>query len=490
MACNNEHTDYTRMRDRWLRCRDVFAGQDAVHDAAERYLPKLKDQEPHEYEAYKKRTTFYNATYRTISGLVGMVFRQAPKIDVAPAIVEFLKDVTMSGIPLQVLAQKVTTDALNVGRVGLLVDCPELRPGEGRQYATRLDEIQQNIRPTIQMYPAESIINWRVTRVNNAMVLSLVVLKEQRAAADQTDEFKEKCEDVYRVLDLHEGNYRVRIMRPKTGQGGTIQDETLEEFYPLMQGQPLDFIPFVFIGTDDLTPEVDDPPFIDLVNLNLSHYLNTADYEHGAHFTGLPTPVVCGAKLEPGEKLYIGSTKAWVFPNPEAHADYLEFTGAGLQALKELIEHKEQQMAIVGARMLEPMRRQVETAETAGTHRKGEESLLSQIAQTVSMGIERALKWFSAWAGADYECVFELNRDFFPAPMQPAQLTALVSAWQMGAISEQTLFDNLKQGQIISEEKTLEEEQAQIAESAARIAAINSLVNPPEEDTMKGGNQE
>jgi hypothetical protein len=78
-----------------------------------------------------------------------------------------------------------------------------------------------------------------------------------------------------------------------------------------------------------------DPPILDLVNLNLAHYLINADYQHGCHFTGLPTPVVSGYEAKENEKLYIGSAVAWVFPNPEAKATYLEFTGQGLGALGE-----------------------------------------------------------------------------------------------------------------------------------------------------------
>jgi hypothetical protein len=105
------------------------------------------------------------------------------------------------------------------------------------------------------------------------------------------------------------------------------KDVLLSEVYPLMNGKPLDFIPFTFLSADDTTPEVDEPPLIDLVNMNLSHYRTCADLEHGAHFTGLPTPYVCGAQLEnPNDKLYIGSQSAWMLKSPDAKVGFLEFT--------------------------------------------------------------------------------------------------------------------------------------------------------------------
>lgn len=470
MAVEKPNAEYLRMADRWKRCRDAASGQDAVHDAGALYLPALKDQPLPEYQAYVKRTPFFNATYRTISGLVGMLFRKPPMVEVPAAIDESLDDVTMGGIPLHVLAQQISYECLDVGRAGLLVDYPE----PAKQPVTVAQAQSQGLRPMIQLYKAETIINWRSARVNNAMMLTLVVLKE--SAIILKDEFTESSEDRWRVLDLSEGRYRVRVfMREKD------KDILLSTTYPMMNSRPLKYIPFVFIGVDDLKPEIDEPPLIDLVNLNLSHYRTTADLEHGAHFTGLPTPVVSGYTTETsGEKLYIGSSSAWVFPSPDAKAFYLEFTGQGLGALESILNRKEQQMAILGARMLEPQRRAIESADAASIHRKGEESTLSAVAQTISMGITQALKWFSEWAGAGDKVEFDINRDFYPAPMDAGALTALVSAWQSGAFSRQVLFDNLQKGEVIDIHTTIEEEEARIGDEAPRLLATQTQEPPAE----------
>ena len=128
-------------------------------------------------------------------------------------------------------------------------------------------------------------------------------------------------------------------------------------------------------------------------------------------------------------------------------------------------------MAILGARMLEVQKRGVETADTASIHRKGEESILSSIAQVISMGMTRALGWFSQWAGADANVQFEINRDFYPVEMTPQELTSLIAAWQTGGISKQVLFDNLKQGEIIASEVSFEEEEARITNSQPMMTA-------------------
>jgi hypothetical protein len=479
-----QHPLYMATLDKWIRCRAVSDGQDAVHHGKEHFLPRLKEQENEDYDAYVMRTPFYNATWRTIAGLSGMMFRKEPKIDAADALLELCKDVTLSGVSLTDLAKTVAIESMEVGRVGLLVDYPQTDPT-----LTRADAPTMNLQPTMNLYRAESIINWRTKMVANKQVLALVVLAEQHS--EQVDDFTEKVEMRYRALDLVAAptvdgqrtlplRYRVRMFR--------IDDKGKDEqvgvdLYPQMDGKAMDFIPFTFIGTDDTTPEVDDPPLIDLVNMNLSHYRTSADYEHGCHFTGLPTAVIAGYRVEPQEngtteKFSIGSPTAWVFPDAAAHANYLEFTGQGLGALQTNLERKEQQMAVLGARMLEALKRGVESAQTASIHRVGEESALTSIAQTVSAGLTKALQWYARWASLDDNATIELNRDFYPAPMDPMMLQQLVAAWQAGAFGYDTLFANLKQGELIAPERTVEDEQSAVQNQPPLLMAPPTTPSP------------
>jgi hypothetical protein len=491
MPVNTQHPDYAKMINRWRRCRDVADGQDAVHAAGRAYLPQLVDQTQQDYDAYVKRALFYNATWRTIAGLVGMIFRKPPVVKVPTQAEEYLNDVTMSGTPFEMFAQEVCEEALKVGRLGVLVDYPTADITN----LTLADAKTQNLRPTMAIYQTEAVINWKYEKVNNVWALTQVVLEEESYV--DIDEFTKKCEKVYRALDLFGGHYRVRLFRMKDT---TTQEQIGGDLYPLMNGAPLDFIPFTFLSTDDNSPTVDEPPLIDLVNVNLSHYLSTADLEHGAHFTGLPTPVITGHRPDKeGDKLYIGSQSAWVLPNEKATAKYLEFAGTGLEALEKRLEVKEKQMAILGARMLEQQKRAVESADTQTIHRKGEESMLAQVSQSLSLGLERVLRWFAMWSGAtlpdgDTDALScELNREFYAVAMSDQMLTSLVSAWQQGAISFQTLFDNLQAGDVIDEDKTPEEEQAQIGDTPPKL--VGSLTDPatglpaalPPKDKMKPG---
>jgi hypothetical protein len=467
MGVDTTNPQYDKLAPKWKRCRDAAEGQDAVHAAGELYLPKLKDQEWDDYVAYKTRAGFFNATWRTIAGLQGMLFRKPPVVTVPASVEPLLLSISESAQSLQIFALEVVEECLTVGRAGILVDYPVV----AEEGATQADAILRNLRPTLSLYETESIVNWKEETITAQEILTRVVLKEDREAVDPDDEFSEKRETIYRVLDLVGGIYRVRLfVKTDSSPDGDRFVQEGADLFPKLNNQPLDFIPFFFLGVDDAEACPDDPPLIDLVDLNLSHYRTNADYEHGCHFTGLPTGWITGHTMEQGEKIYLGSQNMLVFPSPDTKVGFLEFSGAGLKCLSDNLERKEKQMAVLGARMLETQKRGVEATDTIMLRQAGETSLLASMAQSISVSMQKALQVFSDWAGGSGEVIFELNRDFFPKTLAPAELTALVSAWQYGAISKETLFENLKQAEVISDTKTFEDQEIEVANAAPTLA--------------------
>lgn len=459
MSVKTTHKKYDKYAPKWQRARDVMAGQDQVHEGGTRYLPKLKDQTTEDYAAYVMRAPFYNASWRTVAGLLGLLFRKPPEIIVPTAIEPYLEDISMAGVPFSMFAEQVALEDLTIGFYGILVDhppAPEVAPGEALTVAKAE---AMGLRPAMQLYLAECILNWRFRQVNNKHTLCMVVLAEE--CCEPKNEFEDSVKTQYRVLDLDEaGFYRVRVFEvDKDGKDVLVKGP----IYPLQNNKPMTEIPF------EADFEFGEPPLIDLIDMNLSHYRTSADYEHGCHFTGLPTPVVSGytapiqANGQPPPKLFIGSSSAWLLPDPQASASFLEFTGQGLTALKDNLERKETIMSVLGAKMLATEKAGVEAFKTMATRSAGETSILSAISINVSLRVERSLTTFSAWGGGvDSEVEFELNRDFLPVAMDAPTLQAYMQAWQTGAISKQDLFALFKRGDLIEAEKSFEDQQAEI----------------------------
>lgn len=452
--------DYDRLAPKWTRASDCVDGQDAVRGKGAAYLPKLTDEKPDEYDARIKRSDFFNGTWRTIAGLTGMAFRKPPTVEVPTAIEPLLEDVNLAGCSLDKLAKGLVEDMLEYGQFGLLVDHPP--EFIGATPLTKAVAERMGLRPTIQYYEIESVINWRYSRIGNVWQLVLVVLKEK--GETHTDEFSHEYEDRYRVLDLDAtGAYRQRLFR--IGKKG--DDEQIgADIYPTMNGKTLTYLPFKLVG------EMDEPPLIDLVDANIAHYQVNADYRHGLHFTGLPTAVVSGYTGEPGETLTIGSTTAWVFPDPQAKAAYLEFTGQGLGPMEAALKAIEQRMAMLGARMIADESKQAETLGGMQIKRAGENSILAAIVIEVGDALEWALGIFAQWSGVAAQCRYEINRDFTPAGLDAQQLTALVGAVQAGKISDGEFFDLMQRHDVIEPTKTFEEHQAEVDMQGPSAPAI------------------
>lgn len=453
MSVDTKRSEYNEYYEIWERCEHAAEGQDEIHEYGTKFLPRLSGQTDQEYFAYKQRALYYNATARTIDGLTGMLFMKPETITAPAAMNSIIADVTMGGLSLHQFAEMISEEVITIGRCGVLVDYPPI------VNAVTLAQAQaQGARPYATMYDAESIINWKTGRINNVEQLTLVVLEEENEIP--VDEFESKCEPQWRVLDLVNSAYRQRVFR-KDKRGEFI---LIEEIYPQINGRVINKIPFEFFGVRDNTPCVDKPPLLDLVDVNLSHYRTTADYEHGLHFTGLPTPVVTGYYSDDkSASLRIGSGTAWLLPDPQSKAFYLEFTGQGLGELREALRSKEAMMATLGARILAPEKRAAEAAQTANIHRSSENSVLASIAQSISVGLTHVMEWLRDWSNITGDVKVELNRDFIPNSMTAQDVDSLVKSWQSGAISHQTLFDNLVAGDIIAQDVSFADEMDRIA---------------------------
>jgi Domain of unknown function (DUF4055) len=478
MPITTTHSDYQKYSKKWTRCRDAVEGEDAIKAAGEKYLPRLSGQEPKlnvapkssregvisagdkDYAAYKSRAFWYNASARTVEGLSGLIFRKPPIITIPDSLKSLAEDITMSGMSLEEFAEMVTDETITVARGGVLVEYPVVT-AEGE--LTVADVENSGLRPYWSFYPAESITNWRTGRVNNQNILTFLVLKEDYSEDDPDDEFKQKKDEQYRVLDLYENVYRQRIFRKE----GKEWQQFEEDIFPQMNGKTLDFIPFEFFGTAANPILVQKSPIQDLVDVNLSHYRTTADLENGAHWTGVPTPIFIGDFISDDDddvtEVKLGSTTG-INLEKDGDAKFLEFTGKGLESLEKRAEKKEQMMAVLGARILAQEKKMVESAETASIHRAGESSVLASIANAISSVLTRLLEITRDWSGSKVsgDVNIELNTDFTPTQMTSQELTAILKAWQSGGISSEEFYWNLQKGELVRSDKSFDDHQEEL----------------------------
>ena len=427
MGIDSTHPLYDDSKEKWTRVRDSYLGSDAIKSKGEIYLPKLSSQEKGEYDAYVMRSMYVNAIKNTVQGLVGAVMRINPVINAPDRIMELAQDITGTGVSLNDFISNMLSEQLLMGRQGVMID--------------RTTE-----RAYLSGYTTEQMTNW---------MEDVIVLKETYLQQDLNDNYSQSYEVQFRELLIDEnGEFLVRLW--KDNEGWSIS----QEIYPTKVGQALDMIPFVAISGNELNMNPTQPPLMSLVDTNLSMYRTSADLEHGRHFTALPTPYVTG--IDGDSELRIGSGSAWILPDSSSKAGYLEFTGQGLQALEKAVEEKRSIMAGLGASLLQTQKNGVESAESLRLRQNSEASVLVGAVLSVQEGITKALSIMAEWEGVSGDIKVELNTDFVDTKILPEELTALMGAWQSGAISHETFLHNMKKGEILPVEVTVEDEKDRI----------------------------
>jgi len=363
------------------------------------------------------------------------------------------------------LAHTCVREVLTIGRAGVYVDAGE----------------DDGAEPYITIYVGENILNWRYDTIDGRRKLTIVVLQE--IYEESVDGFQLKRFRRYRVLRLggEEGNeaagltYFVETYIHERGDDGNeLEDSFVSEgqVVPTMRGgATLDHIPFSFVSVGGTASEVSSPPLLDLCNVILSDYRNSADLEHGLHFAALPTPYVIGDDSDDKPVRKIGSSTAWEISNDRAQVGYLEFSGKGLGAISDMRADKRKQMAVLGARMLEEQKRASEAAETLRLRQSGEQSALANVSMACSQVMTLALQWHYMWTNPGHTLAdprvqaisYDLNKDFAIGTIDAQTINALFMLLQSGAVSWDTFFYNLSQGEIIPAGVTSDEERALIA---------------------------
>lgn len=448
MPIDSQHPKYKEMAGKWAKCRDVYDGSDAVKDRGVKYLPKLSGQTDEEYRAYRMRALFYNTTSKTVNAQTGISMQKPPIFKYPARMEKYFTDV--GGLQMFELWKRTMTELNLVGRIGVLVDSVD----GGDPFAV--------------IYPTEAIINWRVNDVGDLIWL---VLAEQYYRMSPTDPFEHETVTQYRHLALVNGQYQVTIYNDKKEQGQTIT--------PVYGGKVLDYIPFYVANPFGISAEVVIPPMADIVEINLSHYMSSADLEHGRHFTGLPTPVAIGVEAE--STLRIGSMTAWNIPDPQGDAKYLEFTGQGLQSLENAMKEKQSQMASMSARFLDNSTRGSESPDTVRYRYSSETASLATVVMTTETLLNLVYKTMARMMRLDdKEVVITLNKDFISTQLNHQEIKELVEAHAKGRISTETLVFNLRRGERLDPKRT----------DAEEIAAITqNMETDPNADNGKGQNK-
>lgn len=480
MGLDSRHPLYTDVLPDWRLMRDSVAGERRVKEAGQEYLPATQGM-VHDgmhagapglvaYNAYRKRAVYPSFVEEAIGHMLGIMHSRPPKIELPPQL-EFMRERGSSeGESLTHLLRRINEEQLATGRVGLMLDLPE---------------VQSLSAPSLYLtlYRAESILNWDVNlSETDRTVLNLVVLDESRH--ERTSSLSWEWRERYRILALGDP-----VANEPSGVYGQLLTESKDVptslKQPTVRGQTLREVPFFFINSTDNLPAPAPPPLLGLARLCMVIYRGEADYRQNLFMQGQDTFVTIGAPDtgEDGERVGAG---AMLNLPANADAKYVGVNSNGLAEQRMALETDSAHAAQRAGQLATAKSRQVESGEALQTRIATTTATLNSIAVSGAKGMERALRQAARWIGADESRVrVEPNLQFGDLAFGPRDIVELASARSMGApLSRRSFHDVLKERGFTRLE--YEEEIAEI-ESEEPLLNLGTMADLPEDGPPSGG---
>ena len=448
---DTEHREYSlEVRD-WRKIEHITRYREVMQ-----YLIYLNPQDKSQdneirNQQYRQRAIFYAIAMQTVQGMVGTIFSKDPVLRVPDSLAYVARNVDGANTSIYQQSQGVADDVIRKSRAGLYVSFPDTGG-----VVSQADLIEGRVAATIHRFEPEQIINWRTQTEQSQTRLRLVVLKEIR---EKIDRYTVDTYTFIRELFLYGGVYRERHWSDENGSLQVVADLTPTD----AQGRTWEYIPFMFVGAENNDEKVDRPIMLPMVEVNIGHYRNSADWEDSVWYSGQPQPWmsnVTASHLEMMREngMYVGSRQMIAVPD----GGTFQFASPPPNPLvRQAMQDKVEMMIQLGARLMQPGSAPRTATEAAGM-RETQHSVLSLIAANVSEAYTQALQWVGRYMGvADGpemdEIAYGVNQDFVRADANPQELQAIMTGWIQGSVPLSDYVDYMQKRGFFDTEKATEE---------------------------------
>jgi len=261
MPVESLHPDVETWLPVWQKNMDAYLGDRVIRfgDNQQIYLPKLTStQTPTDYQTYKGRSYFIEATSRSVDGLVGVALWKDSLIELPDYLDGFITDEE---------PKEILTELYQTGRYGILVDM----------------EQDENSNMIMAIYSATNIINYRLFPDGT---FKWVVLKETIDGSDEEDKYIQNPVVVYRELRINDNGAYEQVLH-KPDEEGVYHEDKDTLIIPLKSGAPLDEIPFRIYNPIKASTNIEPPPITGIVNSNIAYYQIYTEIRHKYHWSAI-----------------------------------------------------------------------------------------------------------------------------------------------------------------------------------------------------------
>ena len=461
---DNLHPDYAMTIDSVQMVRDSIEGEVVIKSPSKQavYLPNTineaipKKEREFMYGLYAKRAEYDNIPANTIESLIGAVSRQPNSYEGVSDLL--LNDIDGNGLTLDELIKITCSELLAVRYCGFLAEHTDLAAlGFDNNKVTREEAKRLNLRESIKQYSRESIINWDFKRINGALQLAYVVLKEQeRVRLDNS--LDTELTDSYLLLALDENGeyYQQRYTENTVGQRGATWSERV---YPSTVNGRFNFIPFEFCKLGDYPKGVipkDCGYIYRIATKAIYRYQNSADLKQALWYMGAPITYSTGwddSSFRQYQEMtgldYIDSSPSAHIPLPQGATMGQVDWKAESSAYFTYMKNNAKEIEALGGVFDTEIQSGEETATGRAIDAAERMGVLSNMLDNVEKTLVKMIRYAESFKGVDANPEIKINREFTAVKISPQERQSILNEYQTGLITEKEALRQLSQGGVL-----------------------------------------
>lgn len=399
---------------------------------------------------FKDRASFFGASQLTLESLIGIAFERDPQITLPSGMDYLLTNVDGSGVDMWQQMQEATAETLKKARGGLYVTMPQVE-------STSLAD-QESLRnvATVHLIDAKRIINWWTATDGAETYIAGVVFTDCRQVID---DYEVKDIPTRRELSLDDGGNFFDRTWVKDDDEWVPEDPV----YPTNSaGQTFRRIPFLFFGARRNHWNMQTPPLLSLSRKNRDHFRNSAIVEDIGWYAGHIQPACDELDPEALDIITAGGFQIGSRQLLVAKGFRYEAPPSDVYAFS-LMKNKAEEMAALGARILQPG-----TVAKTATQAAGEQRTQHSVLSLCLVNIEDAYSWacerVAEFMGITGEIEVKLNRSFMEPSVTSEKMREMRENLLSGVIGAEEMFMTLQRSGDIDPAKTVDEYREEMAE--------------------------
>ena len=371
-----------------LLVSSLLGGTDAMRQAGARFLPKWPGEQDKAWRARLATAYLFPAYKRTVKTLAAKPLSKpiALSEDVPETMQDWLKNCDLQGRNLDAFTARLLEEVMGPGIAGIFVDFSAARevPRTESGVTTQAAEAEAGLRPYFVLIRHCDIIGWRSSNVHGMWGLEQL-------------RFWECVEEVDGAFDTREVR-QVKVVEPTkwtTYRKVPERDEwAVHDTGPISIG----FIPYVPVYGEFVGYMVGAAPLKEVAHLNVKHWQSQSDQDTILHVARVPILAVTGVEDNPKKpfEVIVGAATSVKLPL-NATIEYVEHTGAAIDAGKVSLDDLKEEMRQAGAELL-VLRPAAATATEVASDNAVGMCTLQQIALMTQDALNLALEYMAAWA--------------------------------------------------------------------------------------------